>query len=230
MTPRHRDTERRGRVPHCGLRQTRSWRLYRGGSWQDPPGVQDQTGAHPRALRYRTGCCVRQLPSCMEVAARASDVKRIKIGKKSAMLGIPTASQAMPAPLRLSLLPALPLQDQSCQCPRALRRSMGSRFSVGGTRLVKHRHASDVRRSTPGVLAPVQVTFQARRTGAVVLAREILFGLPMVAWDYLIKGRLHVRPALLSSIARAYRKDRPRGTLDQDASIPLPGSRERESC
>lgn len=156
--------------------------------------------------------------------------KAYQNSKKSPMLGIPTASQAMPAALRLSLLPALPLQDQSCQCSRALRGSMGSRFSVGGTCLVKHRHTSDVHRSTPGVLAPAQVTFQARRTAAVVLAREILFGLPMVAWDYLIKGRLHVRPALLSSIARAYRNDCPRGTLDQDASIPLPGSSERESC
>jgi hypothetical protein len=34
---------------------------------------------------------------------------------------------------------------------------MGSPFSVGATCSVEHRHASDIRRSTPGVLAPVQV-------------------------------------------------------------------------
>ncbi len=40
---------------------------------------------------------------------------------------------------------------------RVLRSSMGSPFSVGATCSVEHRHASDVRRSTPGALAPVQV-------------------------------------------------------------------------
>jgi hypothetical protein len=60
--------------------------------------------------------------------------------------------------LRLSLLPACPSRDQVCLHPSCSPRQHGpSAQSRRPPARLKHRHASDMRRSTPRVLAPVRV-------------------------------------------------------------------------
>ena len=61
-------------------------------------------------------------------------------------------------PLRLSLLPAFPLRRSGLPPSFVLSATAWILRSVSEvTCSVKHRHASDLRRSTPGALAPVQV-------------------------------------------------------------------------
>src|SRR5215469_8035028 len=68
------------------------------------------------------------------------------------------SDRAFPDPASVKLAPSIPVAlIRFATTLRALRSSMGSPFSVGATCSVDHRHPSDVRRSTPGALAPVQV-------------------------------------------------------------------------
>ena len=61
-------------------------------------------------------------------------------------------------PLRLSLLLAFPLRGSGLPPPFVLSAAAWVLRSVSeATCLVEHRHANDVRRSTPGALAPVKV-------------------------------------------------------------------------
>src|SRR5215471_300041 len=61
-------------------------------------------------------------------------------------------------PLRLSLLPACPLRRSGLPPPFVLSAAAWDLRSVSeSTCSAEHRHASDLHRSTPGALAPVQV-------------------------------------------------------------------------
>src|SRR5262245_26095938 len=60
--------------------------------------------------------------------------------------------------LRLSLLPACPSRDQVCLHPSCSSRAAWALRSESEVICRwKHRHASDLHRSTPGALAPVEV-------------------------------------------------------------------------
>jgi hypothetical protein len=102
-------------------------------------------------IEARTG--LRMMPTFPRSPLRFRTVGFPQYGSKAGL-----SDRAFPDPASVKLAPSIPVASiRFATTLRALRSSMGSPFSVGATCSVEHRHASDIRRSTPGALAPVQV-------------------------------------------------------------------------
>jgi hypothetical protein len=134
-----------------GLRsKSRRWSLGRAAGTVKlllPPRQSRGSGR----IEARTG--LRMMPTFPRSPLRFRTVGFPQYGSKAGL-----SDRAFPDPASVKLAPSIPVASiRFATTLRALRSSMGSPFSVGATCSVEHRHASDIRRSTPGALAPVQV-------------------------------------------------------------------------